>query len=218
MSFNGLTWQMTLIQSFMHPLHKMTITMKTFSLILGCLITNVVQAQSPGQAVAPKQLFPSSILNIYSPDSEGWVITGAASNGISFGKRGAESNETYGAQVIIFEMPPTTGSEELVSFVKKRIAAMNPPPRFQEASSNYESGENRGYPCVNVHIVFDDTAAVTPTRKEQLKLQVTSLYCRHPVQQQLGFFAAYSHRGKSTDDQIETAAKSFIGGVNVTKN
>jgi hypothetical protein len=104
-----------------------------------------------------------------------------------------------------------------VSFVKKRIAAMNPPPRFQETGSNYQYVEIRGYPCVNVHIALDDTAAVTSTGNEQLKLQVISLYCRHPAQQQLGFFAAYSHRGKKTDDQIETAAKSFIEGINVPK-
>lgn len=185
-----------------------------FTLIFGFLIFSVGHAQSSGQAVTPKQLFPSSILNVYSPDSEGWVVTGSASNGISFGKRGAESNETYGAQVIIFEIPPTTCNEELVSFVKKRIAEMNPPPRFQETGSNYQYTEHRGYPCVNVHLDLDDTAAVTSTGKEQLKLQVISLYCRHPTQQQLGFFAAYSHRGKAIDDQIETAAKSFIESIN----
>lgn len=195
----------------------MNISKKITSVILGSLISSAVQAQSPGQTVAPKQLFPSSILNVYAPDSEGWVVTGAGSNGISFGKRGGESSETYGAQVIIFEMPPTTGSEDLVGFVKNRIAAMNPPPRFQETNSNYQYTEDRGYPCVNVHMALDDTAAVTPTGKEQLKLQVVSLYCRHPVQQQLGFFAAYSHRGKAADDQIEGAAKSFIEAINVPK-
>lgn len=193
----------------------MTISKKIAFLILGSLMSSFVSAQSSGRPVNPKQLFPSSILNVYAPDSEGWVITGAGSNGISFGKKGVEAAETYGAQVIIFEMPPTTSGEELVSFVKKRIAAMNPPPRFQETNSVYQYSEDRGYPCVNVQIGFDDTAAVSPTGKEQLKLQVSSLYCRHPVQQQLGFLAAYSYRGKTADNQIEGAAKSFIAGINV---
>lgn len=195
----------------------MTISKNSFLLLFGFLITGATHAQSPGQPVTQRQLFPSSILNVYSPDSEGWVVTGVASNGISFGKRAIESNETYGAQAIIFEIPPTTGSEELVGFVKKRIESMNPPPRFQETDANYQYTENRGYPCVNVHITFDDTAAVTPTGKEKLKLQVISLYCRHPAQQQLGFFAAYSHRGKVNDDQLEPAAKSFIEGIDVPK-
>jgi hypothetical protein len=196
---------------------RMTIPKKITSLILGSLICSVVCAQSPGEPVTPKQFFPSSILNVYAPDSEGWVLAGAGRNGISFGKRGAESGETYGAQVIFFEMLPTTSEEALVSFVKSRIAAMNPPPRFQETNSSYQYIEDRGYPCVNVNIAFDDTAAVTPNGKEQLKLQVICLYCRHPEQQQLGFFAAYSHRGKANDNQIEVAAKSFIEAINVPK-
>jgi hypothetical protein len=196
----------------------MSIAKIIFALISGCLIANVTHAQSLGQSVTPKQLFPSNILNVYSPNDKGWVITGAASNGISFGKRGAENNETYGAQVIIFEKPPVNNdNDEFLNFVKKRIATMNPNPRFQELKSSYQYSEIRGYPCVDVHIDFDDTAAVTPTGKDHLKLQVISLYCRHPAQQDIGFFAAYSHRGKTFDEQLESPAKNFIEGVNVPK-
>ncbi|MDW5443160.1 hypothetical protein [Polaromonas sp. SM01] len=133
-------------------------------------------------------------------------------------KGGAENNETYGAQVIIFKKPPLNNdNDEFVNFVKKRIATMNPNPRFQEVKSSYQYSESRGYPCVDVTIDFDDTAAVTPTGKDQLKLQVISLYCRHPTQQDLGFLAAYSHRGKTLDEQLESPAKNFIEGVNVPK-
>jgi len=183
--------------------------------MLGILISSVANAQLLEWPVTPKQFFPSNILNVHAPDSEGWVINGVGRNGIAFSKRGAESSETYAAHVVIFEMPSTTSGEELVSFVKKHIAVVNPPPRYRETNSNYQYIENRGYPCVNVHIDFDDTAAITPTSKEQLKLQVVALYCRHPKQRQLGFFAAYSHRGKTTYDQIENSAKSFIESIDI---
>ena len=196
----------------------MIISRNLFVLILGYFLVSVIHAQSSGQPVSPKQLFPSSTLNVHSPNSEGWVVTGAARNGVSFGKRGANNSETYGAQVNIFEMPTTTNSEELINFVRNRIATVNPSPRFRETTSDYEYTANRGYPCVSVHITFDDTAAVTSSGTEQLKLQVISLYCRHPIQQQLGFFAAYSHRGKTTDKQMGNAAMSFIEGVNVPDN
>ena len=94
---------------------------------------------------------------------------------------------------------------------------MNPPPRFQETKSSYRYTEKRGYPCVNAHLDFDDTAAVTPTGIEQLKLQVVALYCRHPKQRQLGFFAAYSHRGKVADHHIEMPAQGFIEAISVPK-
>ena len=67
---------------------------RTLRLLLACLyccfLVKAAHAQSPGQAVAPKQLFPSSLLNVYTPDSDEWIITGVTNNGISFGKRGAE--------------------------------------------------------------------------------------------------------------------------------
>ncbi|MDR2173738.1 MAG: hypothetical protein LBE32_06000 [Burkholderiales bacterium] len=190
-------------------------TKKITTAIFIYLIASSANAQSPGQPVNPNQLFPSNILNIHAPDSEGWIITAITKNGINFGKRGAENNETYGAQAVIFEMPPTDDKEALIHFVKNRISVMNPFPRFVETTSNYQYTEYRGYPCVSVYIVFDDTAAVTPSGKELLKLQVTALYCRHPVQPQLGFFAAYSHRGKTIDNQIEKAGKNFIDSINV---
>ena len=195
----------------------MTISKSFLLLLFSCLVTGGAYAQSPGQPVTQRQLFPSDVLNVHSPNSEGWIVTGFANNGISFGKRAPESNETYGTQAIIFEMPPTTGHEEFIGLIKKRIALMNPPPRFQETESDYRYTEDRGYPCVNVHVSFDDFAAVTPEGKQKLKLQVVALYCRHPEQQQLGFFAAYSHRGKTNDDQMESAAIDFIAGVDIPK-
>lgn len=196
----------------------MTTAKNIFAMIFSCLIATAIHAQSPGQPVTPKQLFPSNILNVYSPDDKGWVITGVARNGISFGKKGPENNQTYGAQVIFYEKPPVNNDDDgFITFVKKRIATMNPTPRFQELNSSYHYSEIRGYPCVDAKITFDDTAALTPTGKEQLKLQVISLYCRHPTQQDTGFFAAYSHRGKTIDDQLESPAKHFIEGISVPK-
>jgi hypothetical protein len=186
-------------------------------LFIGCLFAFAAYAQSSGQPVTPKQQFPNDLLSVYSPNSEGWVITGVGRNGIAFGKRGAEQNETYGAQVIIFEMSQTASSDEFIGLVKRRIATMNPAPRFQETSSDYQYIESRGYPCVDVRTVYDDNAAVSATGREQVKLKVIALYCRHPVRQELGFFAAYSYRGKTADAQIESDAKSFIEATDVPK-
>jgi hypothetical protein len=114
-------------------------------------------------------------------------------------------------------MSQTSSSDEFVDLVKRRIATMNPAPRFQETSSNFQFTDSRGYSCVDVRTSYDDNAAVTPTGKEQLKLKVIALYCRHPIKQELGFFAAYSYRGKAVDAQIESAAKSFIEAISVAK-
>ncbi len=174
-------------------------------------------AQTLGQQLSPKQLFPSSVLNIYSPDSGGWVLSGVARNGVSFAKGGIGANETYGAQAILFELKAVDSKDKFISFVKNRIATMNPSPRFEEIQAEYQYTENRGYPCVSARSTFNDNAAVTSAGKEQLKLQVIALYCRHPETDDVGFFAAYSHRGESVDDQLEAPASNFIEGVDVPK-
>jgi len=102
------------------------------------LFLAAAHAQSPGQPVRPKQAFPSSVLNVYSPDADGWVIAGFGGNGISFGKRGSAANETYGAQVIVFGMAQTGNADELLRLVRERIAIINPAPRFQETAADYK--------------------------------------------------------------------------------
>lgn len=200
-------------------MNKMRTTTSFSTLLVGCLSCCLfsvhVHAQSPGQPVKPKTLFPSSILNVYSPDADGWVFGGRGGNGIFFAKRGTEKNETYGAQTVLFELTGEMTNDEFVGFVKNRIATMNPAPRFQEKEASYQYTESRGYPCVNVRTTFDDKAAATPSGNVQLKLQVIALYCRHPDKREIGFFSAYSHRGEKIDEQLETPARSFIDGVNV---
>jgi len=186
-------------------------------LVISCFLAFTAYAQSPGQAVKPKQQFPSGLLNLYAPSSDGWILAGIGGNGIAFAKRGSEASETYGAQVILFEMPPTSNNDEFISFVKNRITMINPAPRFQEIASDFQYTEVRGYPCVDVRIRYDDNAAMTSTGTQQLKLKVMSLHCRHPVRQDLGFFAAYSYRGKAADAPIESDAKSFIEAISVPR-
>jgi hypothetical protein len=194
---------------------KILFAFVTLAFIAGCHTTDTAKAYRPGQSVEKKHLFSSEILNVYSPNSEGWMITGLAANGMSFARKGAEIPATYGAQAVIFEFAPTNTKEEFVAAIQKRIASINPAPRFREIDSDYSFHEERGYPCVRVKINFDDTAAVTPNGKDQLKLQVVSLYCRHPTRKELGFMAAYSHRGKTFDPNLEASAEEYIEGVSV---
>ncbi len=183
-----------------------------------CLFALQVFAQSPGQQLEPRQHFPSPILDIYSPDAEGWIFAGAGSNGLSFAKRGAVRDETYAAQVILFDFPPTDSDEEFVEFVKQRIAEMNPAPRFRELVSDYQYNGERGYPCVDVNMAFLDTEAVISGGTGELTLKVIARYCRHPEIQEIGFFAAYSYRGKQQDPGIEPDAESFIAAVTVPES
>ncbi len=126
---------------------RLFISRKVACCILSSLVISSAYAQLPCDLVSPKQLFPGDLLNVYAPDSEGWVITAVSGNGIAFGKRAARKNDTYGAQVVLFELPETNSGEELIELVKERIALLNPAPRFLETDSTYQYNEDRGYPC-----------------------------------------------------------------------
>lgn len=191
-------------------------TIQRLAFVLCLLMTTSGQAQSPGQAVKPGQLFAGSLLNVHAPDSEGWLFAGAGNNGMAFARRGAEQNETYGAQIILFKLAPTDSNEEFVEVIKNRVRMANPPSRFAVLEMNYEYTVHRGYPCVRHKSVFDDKEALTTFgTRSAMKLQVISLYCRHPAEQEVGFFAAFSHRGANTDPDLEAPAQRFINGVEV---
>ena len=138
---------------------------------------------------------------------------------MAFARRGAEQNETYAAQVILFKFPQTQSNEEFVKAIQSRVDAANPPSRFAVLEVSHEYTDQRGYPCVRYKSVYDDKEALTASgAHEKLKLQVISLYCRHPAEREIGFFAAYSHRGVNTDPNLEAPAQSFIDGVQVPQH
>lgn len=195
----------------MNPFRLLPLLLFSTALTTAC---SMLPARQKPMPVKPGQFFSGSVIDVHAPDSKGWLLADARRNSVVFGKRGSQVGETYAAQAITFEMPATQSKEAFVDFIKTRISTMNPPPRFLEKKSSHQYTESRGYPCLNVHITYDDTAAVMPTGgRERLELQVIALYCRHPAQEKQGFFAAYSHRAKITDTQMEGPANSFIEGV-----
>lgn len=185
----------------------------TFSLLLAGLITAAAHAQTPLHPLKPRELFPSSLVNVHSPDGENWFVTGMADNGISFGKVGNNKFEMYGAQLILFALAPTASGDELVKLARERIAATHPLPRYQETEADYRYHEKRGYPCVSVRVTLNDYAGYIPQVTELYRLQLAGLYCRHPAHEKLGFFAAYSRHAIDTEESIDAAAEKFFKGV-----
>ncbi len=193
--------------------HAMTPVLLGLTVAL-CGLAPTAHAQA--QAVAPGQLFSGNLLNVHAPESAGWLLAGAGNNGMAFAKRGNEPDETYGAQIILFKLPPADSTEEFVELVRHRVANANPQPRFVALQENFEYTDQRGYPCVRYSSVYDDREALTANgTRATMKLQVLALYCRHPSEPQIGFFAAYSHRGAGKDQDMEAPAQKFIDGVQV---
>jgi len=135
-----------------------------------------------------------------------------------FVRRGASPNESYAARVFAVALPQSQDRDEFVALVKQRNQENTSPERFSSIEVNYEYTDKRGYPCVSIKGVADDTMAKTSSGQQVLKLQTNSLVCRHPGQQGKGFEGfgiEFSHRGSTLDEALDIQAEAFIEGVQV---
>ncbi len=172
----------------------------------------------PPPLVPPGQLFPGNVIDIRAPDSEGWRQVASSGQGMIFVRQGAAPNETYAARVFAVPLPESTERDEFVALIKRRNEENTSPERFSSIEASYEYTEKRGYPCVSIRSVADDTQARTSSGLQVLKLQVNSLVCRHPRRQGKGFEGfgiEFSHRGSTLDKALDVQAEAFMEGVRV---
>lgn len=171
------------------------------------------------QNVPPGKVYAGKILNIAAPYSEGWQLLKSSPSGMAFARRGNASGESFAAQVALFDPPQTNSPEEFEALIVQGARRDAETDRFSTKQFTHQFTSVRGYPCVQIHNISEDRQAQTgPNRTETLILQNEHLYCRHPVQKNMGFAITYSHRGKGLHPDFQKEAHSFIEGVQVPNN
>lgn len=171
------------------------------------------------QSVAPGQALGDDFLQLRVPPSEGWVRIGETAGAVNLARQGSESRESFAAQVMLFSVKPGSGSQELMTQVRNKVESDNPSGRFAVVTSEFESTNKRGYPCVRHRGTYEDKQAMTgPASSETLMLQVVALYCQHPQQDVTGFAAIYSRRGMAVRTAFESEAEGFLNGVRAGKD
>lgn len=181
-----------------------------FPVLQGCANTTLVQKGSP---VTPGQSFPGAYINITAPNSDEWRLAQSAGSGMEFGKRGPAANESFGAQVLMFNLAPTPTPQDFQNFIEKSAVKDANSSRFKVQKVQVEYSNERSYPCVRYRSVVQDNAP--EGLKGSLLLESDGLYCRHPIRQETGFAIIYSHRGESLYANSRVEAESFIQGVQV---
>jgi hypothetical protein len=135
---------------------------------------------------------------------------------MAFAKAGLAPGETQGAQVRMFDLRATQTPDEFMELIKEGVRSDTDPKRFDTVKSSTDYTNERAYPCVRHHGVYNDKEARTsPTSQEPLILEVFGLYCRHPVRTNSGFAAIYSYRGRTPYGPLEKEARDFIQSVQV---
>jgi uncharacterized protein len=177
------------------------------------LLDGVVNARTL-QAVPPNQDFSNETLQVQSPSSEGWYGPSEIENGISFAKRGTDSDESYIAAVSVFRIPEFSDPEAFADYMKKWLEKDSPANRFETLETTIQYTAERRYPCVRYHGVAKDKKASTSSIfRKTLRLEISALYCQHPYQSNLGFTANYSHRGGDSDEHFTEDAEKFISSI-----
>jgi len=132
---------------------------------------------------------------------------------MSFARRGQAANESFGAQVLMFNLAPSNTPEEFEALMRAAAQKDTDPTRFNTRQTSFIYSNERSYPCVRYHSVVEDTAP--QGLKGTLLLEVEGLYCRHPARQATGFAVIYSHRGEKLHSTLRSEAESFIKGTQV---
>jgi hypothetical protein len=211
---------------YLPPIHRTLDTKNTYmkKLLLVGIITATALLSGCGtpsrsttfKPVEPGFLFKGNYINVHAPMSPGWHLLAKASSGMEFARSGKESVDSFGAQVLMFQMPPTQGKDEFLSHIKSGMKKDTDPDRFRIITSEFTYSDKRAYPCVDASVVVEDKAPqTTPAARAPLLLQSKALYCRHPVYRETGFGIIYSYRGPKMYATLDSEAKAFIEGVQV---
>ena len=181
---------------------------------LTALVLNGCAAPSrQAVSVSPGQLFAGSYINVTAPLSDGWYLAQSSPSGMAFTKHGQAANETFAAQVAMFNLAPTKTPEEFEELIRNAVQNDTDPNRFNVQQVSFKYTSERSYPCVRYHSVTQDKTPQGST--SPLLLEMDALYCRHPVRQETGFAAIYSHRGEVLYANLRGEADKFIQGIQV---
>ncbi len=193
-----------------------SLLLATFSLAIIGLSACAVPPVREFQNVPPGKVYAGKILKIAAPKSEGWQLLKSDPSGMAFARKGNAPGASFAAQVAIFDPPQTDSPEEFEALIVKGAQGDAETDRFSTSKFTHQFAFARGYPCVQMQNISEDRQAKTgPNKTETLILQNEHLYCRHPVQRNIGFAITYSYRGKSLHPNFQNEALSFIEGVQV---
>ena len=179
------------------------------TLVQGC----ATSGQPAGKPVAPSESFSGSYINIKAPASAGWELMQSSGAGMAFAKDGENKSESFSAQIVMFNLPPTQTPEAFKSFIQFGVEKDTDTTRFKVQSASFRYTNERNYPCVRYEATSQDDKPQGSSGP--LLLQLSAIYCQHPVRQETGFSVSYSHRGRALYSTFRNEAEIFIQGVQV---
>ena len=187
------------------------------ALLAAALAAGTAAAATTLHPIAPGTTIAGPLVDLRSPASEGWhagPVGHAQAPAFAFVRRTPDGTSDV-ALVSLFPAGESRAPDDFVARVRRLVEADAPAPRYLERESHYEYTEERGYPCVRVRTLADDTqAALAPDRTGTQQLALHALHCRNPKRPHTGFAAGYSRRADRVDAAaLAPEAQAFIDGI-----
>ena len=128
-------------------------------------------------------------------------------------KKGNNLDETYGLNIIVFELPNLDSKEEFVEYIKDGRAKDTDPERFKIIRDEINIYEDFVDYCVTYYSAAEDKKAKKRSKnKDPMILEMAGYVCRHPKNKNLAVDFDFSHRYYKghEDKKLVPMAKEFF--------
>jgi hypothetical protein len=133
----------------------------------------------------------------------GWQLLRCGHDQVAFWRRGAADDEHATAVVRITAMPPWTGSDAFVTYLRGVLLA-SVPRGYQVRTLQVQALAERPQPCAEATVV---------ARGEQAPLRMRARFCYAGNAASHGSAVLYSHAGSDDVPQFEQEAADFLAQV-----
>lgn len=204
------------------PGHTYQIKHKVFERSTKIWIVDLKSSEKVGKVLASENealteddpiLDHSVFYQYHPPTGENWIIAYRNQEQTALAKKGPHLDETFGLNIILFDLPELNSEKEFVEFVKSKFLKSTPSQRFHLIEKKIDVYKNFNDFCVSYHSSILDKKAIKRSKnKAPMILEVAGFICRHPKNKNIGVNFDYSHRyykGHEDESLLPRAEKLF---------
>ena len=147
------------------------------------------------------------------PINEQWIVIYRNNYQTTLAKKGNKLDETYGINIMLFELPSLESKENFFEYVKADREKDKDSKRFNTIKDDMNYYQEFDDFCVGYHSAAEDKEAKKrSTNKKIMILEMVGYVCRHPKNKNIGVTFDFSHRyyKGNEDESLALRAKELF--------
>lgn len=190
-----------------------------------CLVLLLALAAGPAASqdlrpIASGTPMPGPLLDLASPEGDGWLLSMAESGDLTFMREGRQRDASEVVSIQSFGIDPEADEAAFRRAVESEIAiGRGPAERFETLESAMVDVVIDGVVCIrSLDLIRDNAAQVGRGKTRVMLIDVHGTFCRHPVKRSLGLAFIYSVRSPEREEDATTAkALAFFDTLRLHK-